>query len=136
MKINRSLVTLGTGAALALGLVGAVAPSASAQTQIPFWGGSAPYEVTDLRTGDISGGNAYESPFGGLTAPTGTAAGCGSIERSTHTYTATCSGREWAVQVDCSDGSRYTTPAMTGPHRVSLSCPYGTRVTDGGAYDR
>jgi hypothetical protein len=136
VKIERTLVTLGTSAALALGLVGAVAPSASAQTQFPFWGGTASYTDSNLRSGDMASGNAQESPFGALMAPQGDPASCGSIERSTHTFTATCSGREWAVQVDCSDGSRYMTPAMTGPHRVSLSCPYGTRVSDGGAYER
>ena len=83
----------------------------------------------------MSSGNAQESPFGALMAPQGEPANCGGIERSSNTFTATCSGNEWTVQVDCSDGSRYVTPPMTGAHRVSLSCPYGTTVADGGAYE-
>ncbi|KAF9416020.1 hypothetical protein BGZ76_004723, partial [Entomortierella beljakovae] len=49
-------------------------------------------------------------------------------------YSLTCNAREWYEWVDCSDGSRYTTPKLSGRFRAVISCPSGTNAIRGGAY--
>lgn len=126
---------LGASAALALGFGGAMAPSAQAQTHI--WG-DATYTQSDLRTGVMRSGTAFELP-GGASAvepPAARSLRCWNAYISGRTFAVSCSGTYWRAYADCSDSRRYVTPALTGAKRVTIHCPSGTVAMSGGAYGR
>jgi hypothetical protein len=134
VKIKRSLAVLGASAALALGFGGVMAPSAQADS--PDWG-DASYTQTDLRTGAVRSGTAFESPGGTLVDPPAAASlRCWNPYLSGRTFAVSCSGTHWRVFTDCTDNRRYVTPALYGSKRVAVYCPAGTRAVRGGAYGR
>lgn len=135
MKIKKSLAVLGASASLALGFGGVMAPSAQAHS--PGWG-DAGYTQTDLHTGAMSSGTAFESPGGSVVDPPVSAASlrCWNADISGRTFSVSCSGRYWHVFTDCTDNTRYVTQALTGSKRVAVYCPPGTRAVRGGAYGR
>lgn len=137
MKIKKSLAVLGASASLALGFGGVMAPSAQATSTA--WGdGEIRYAQTDLRTGTMRSGVAYEAPRGTSVYSPGpsTSVHCSHTWTSGRTFVISCTGQRWRAYVHCTDGSRYITPAKYGWKRVAVHCPAGTQVEDGGAYGR
>ncbi|OEU85375.1 hypothetical protein DB35_15300 [Streptomyces abyssalis] len=135
MKIRKSLAVLAASASLALGFGGVMAPSAQAHT--PDWG-DASYTQTDLRTGTWRTGTAVESPGGSLMDPPASARSlrCWNADISGRAFAISCSGSRWRAFADCTDDSRYITPALRGAKRVTIYCPAGTRAVRGGAFGR
>jgi hypothetical protein len=135
VKIKRTLAVLGASATLALGFGGVMASSAQAHTADR---GDATYTQTDLRTGAVRGGAAFETPGGTAVHPpaAGAALRCWDPYLYGRTFAVSCSGTYWRVFADCSNNRRYITPAFTGAKRVAVYCPAGTRAVRGGAFGR
>ncbi|KAF9945357.1 hypothetical protein BGZ65_010844 [Modicella reniformis] len=59
---------------------------------------------------------------------------CRKFVVSGRSYTISCSGTEWYVWTDCSNGGHYIAGTFSETQRVEMVCPIGTTALKGGAF--
>ncbi|WP_370420151.1 hypothetical protein AB8O64_18990 [Streptomyces sp. QH1-20] len=134
MKIFKSLGVIVATVMLALGIGGGLAPSAFAAKAAPNDGSYSAENLTD-RT-EVPRTGAVPPSGGGGTAPPASTESlrCWDAYLSGSTFAISCSGNNFYVWADCSNGYRYTVGPFAGSYRVTITCPGGSRALQGGAY--
>lgn len=141
MKVRNSLAGLGMSVVLALGVGGAIAPGAQAVTPTTAKATSvtanADFTAVNTKTHRKTHSRSTQSSSARKAAPRKQASlRCWNPSIRGRSFSVTCSGRAFRVFVNCSNGVRYHSPVYSGTHRVTGTCPAGSRATGGGAYGR
>ncbi|MFK0251301.1 hypothetical protein ACIQUM_41945 [Amycolatopsis azurea] len=124
MKLRNSVgVSVLCAVGIALGSVSPAGASAEAR-----------YTWLDLITGrGYSGTTARLSGTEAEVPPRGPSLDCRDEQRSASDYALSCSGTDFHVFVDCSNGDRYAYGRGAGEYRIIFTCPSGATALRGGA---
>ncbi|WP_051137553.1 hypothetical protein [Amycolatopsis alba] len=125
MKFRNSL---GISVLCAVAIAVGSAPAADAAAE-------AGYTWLDLITGrGYSGTTARSSGTEAEVPPRGPSLDCRDPWLSGSGYALSCSGTDFHVFVDCSNGDRYAYGRGQGEYRIIFTCPGGATALRGGAY--
>lgn len=131
MKLWKSLGMVGASALCAVGIAVGSAPAANAAL-VPA---EASYTWLDLITGrGYSGTTARLSGTEAEVPPRGASLDCRDPRLSGSGYALSCSGEDFYVFVDCSNGDRYAYGRGAGEYRIIFTCPSGATALRGGAF--
>ncbi|GAA2626322.1 hypothetical protein GCM10010411_74010 [Actinomadura fulvescens] len=136
-QILRGLASgLGAGALIAFSAGLATAGSATPATtsHAPHDASYAAENLTDRSEAPRTGAVPPSGGSGGVTPPSTDSLRCWDAYLSGSTFAISCSGNNFYIWTDCSNGYRYTVGPFSGSYRITITCPGGSRPLQGGAY--
>ncbi|KAI8353444.1 hypothetical protein B0O80DRAFT_426851 [Mortierella sp. GBAus27b] len=118
-------------AVLALAAVAQSAPTPAAEPPktIPY------VAVNPENKSDTHSGEAAIQPKGTEEPAAAASLRCWNWSLNGRSYSITCNGSHWWIWATCSNGYLYKGGPFSGTYSVRITCPVGSSVTRGGAYD-